>query len=60
MVPKLYKWDDVTTTGFRAVLFRMVPKRNPYIFSLPISFRAVLFRMVPKPFAGRVLSAVTF
>ena len=35
--------------GFRAVLFRMVPKR----FSKPIRlihcFRAVLFRMVPKP-----------
>ena len=35
--------------GFRAVLFRMVPK--PTIQRLPksISFRAVLFRMVPKP-----------
>ena len=34
--------------GFRAVLFRMVPKLS-HISSYPsISFRAVLFRMVPK------------
>ena len=34
--------------GFRAVLFRMVPK--PFFFSniYSESFRAVLFRMVPK------------
>ncbi len=35
--------------GFRAVLFRMVPKQIPLaIFNVPC-FRAVLFRMVPKP-----------
>ena len=37
--------------GFRAVLFRMVPK--PFFFSniYSESFRAVLFRMVPKQVA---------
>ncbi len=34
--------------GFRAVLFRMVPKRKKDIFSICSGFRAVLFRMVPK------------
>ena len=34
--------------GFRAVLFRMVPKHPIFINDLIISFRAVLFRMVPK------------
>ena len=34
--------------GFRAVLFRMVPKQNRVGICLFISFRAVLFRMVPK------------
>ena len=34
--------------GFRAVLFRMVPKPNNFSQSLADSFRAVLFRMVPK------------
>ena len=34
--------------GFRAVLFRMVPKRIRYGQFCCISFRAVLFRMVPK------------
>ena len=34
--------------GFRAVLFRMVPKLKPYIDAEIASFRAVLFRMVPK------------
>ena len=36
--------------GFRAVLFRMVPKLTPEMSSYPLSFRAVLFRMVPKPY----------
>ena len=35
--------------GFRAVLFRMVPKRVTSRGRLKICFRAVLFRMVPKP-----------
>ena len=39
--------------GFRAVLFRMVPKP---LFQMSVRFtcfRAVLFRMVPKPFLTR-------
>ena len=35
--------------GFRAVLFRMVPKQLCLIWSQDNRFRAVLFRMVPKP-----------
>ena len=35
--------------GFRAVLFRMVPKQIVKVDIDTISFRAVLFRMVPKP-----------
>ena len=34
--------------GFRAVLFRMVPKLVTLSQKLGYSFRAVLFRMVPK------------
>ena len=34
--------------GFRAVLFRMVPKRQKLSSLLMTCFRAVLFRMVPK------------
>ena len=34
--------------GFRAVLFRMVPKRTVKNITGWESFRAVLFRMVPK------------
>ena len=34
--------------GFRAVLFRMVPKRRTLYYTHFTSFRAVLFRMVPK------------
>ena len=34
--------------GFRAVLFRMVPKHLILIGLSNCSFRAVLFRMVPK------------
>ncbi len=34
--------------GFRAVLFRMVPKPVLALFSSVLGFRAVLFRMVPK------------
>ncbi len=35
--------------GFRAVLFRMVPKLKSCVLKKLKSFRAVLFRMVPKP-----------
>ena len=34
--------------GFRAVLFRMVPKLVRIDLALVFCFRAVLFRMVPK------------
>ena len=34
--------------GFRAVLFRMVPKLGLQVQDSPVGFRAVLFRMVPK------------
>ena len=34
--------------GFRAVLFRMVPKQETIRLAEVTSFRAVLFRMVPK------------
>ena len=34
--------------GFRAVLFRMVPKLPPHSAFQTEGFRAVLFRMVPK------------
>ena len=34
--------------GFRAVLFRMVPKHVSFGFVTSECFRAVLFRMVPK------------
>ena len=34
--------------GFRAVLFRMVPKLYLHIQRMDGCFRAVLFRMVPK------------
>ena len=34
--------------GFRAVLFRMVPKRGIRMNEIKQGFRAVLFRMVPK------------
>ncbi len=36
------------STGFRAVLFRMVPKPLTPTISFDGGFRAVLFRMVPK------------
>ena len=35
--------------GFRAVLFRMVPKLVTVQLLKLLCFRAVLFRMVPKP-----------
>ena len=34
--------------GFRAVLFRMVPKQERLLIVQQYCFRAVLFRMVPK------------
>ena len=48
MVPKPLDPDTLQMTGFRAVLFRMVPKQAAGTRKTIISFRAVLFRMVPK------------
>ena len=48
MVPKLEGAVNHIAFGFRAVLFRMVPKHGLYDGPIPQSFRAVLFRMVPK------------
>ena len=50
MVPKRNKWIMLTATGFRAVLFRMVPKPSLVRQIAQASFRAVLFRMVPKQY----------
>ena len=46
--------------SFRAVLFRMVPKRNLTNNRLDSGFRAVLFRMVPKHNLPMVLSCDCF
>ena len=48
MVPKLEAIKKTAGIGFRAVLFRMVPKHLHYLVDYSHSFRAVLFRMVPK------------
>ena len=48
MVPKPYVTAHSQFRGFRAVLFRMVPKHGRWRVSLSCRFRAVLFRMVPK------------
>ena len=44
--------------GFRAVLFRMVPKQFGVRLRLLQSFRAVLFRMVPKHQNGDLFEPV--
>ena len=46
--------------GFRAVLFRMVPKRYGVIEYADNCFRAVLFRMVPKPLMPLCVSLPRF
>ena len=46
--------------GFRAVLFRMVPKLRDFFPILDESFRAVLFRMVPKHDCGLKSLATCF
>ena len=48
MVPKLACHYGLNDDGFRAVLFRMVPKHIDLFLTQIGSFRAVLFRMVPK------------
>ncbi|WP_441296200.1 hypothetical protein, partial [Streptococcus agalactiae] len=47
-------------SGFRAVLFRMVPKPNNNMIHHLLSFRAVLFRMVPKHLVLSVQLAYCF
>ena len=46
---KIAKWKSEQEASFRAVLFRMVPKRALKAAANETRFRAVLFRMVPKP-----------
>ena len=46
--------------GFRAVLFRMVPKLETCSLLHSASFRAVLFRMVPKSFTRAQFIAFCF
>ena len=46
--------------GFRAVLFRMVPKLDIIEQANDTGFRAVLFRMVPKPQRYRRSSLACF
>ena len=48
MVPKRRLQISECSPGFRAVLFRMVPKPAKVRAMYDFSFRAVLFRMVPK------------
>ena len=46
--------------GFRAVLFRMVPKQNKMVELDKACFRAVLFRMVPKLYPVGIVSTICF
>ena len=46
--------------GFRAVLFRMVPKHVTVIIGHQLGFRAVLFRMVPKQVSDKKITAECF
>ena len=46
--------------GFRAVLFRMVPKQTKRWTIRLTCFRAVLFRMVPKLLTTRACDAFCF
>ena len=53
MVPKQIDERSDVVVSFRAVLFRMVPKRFYKLVFQSVSFRAVLFRMVPKQLCFR-------
>ena len=44
----LVRFLSSCAVGFRAVLFRMVPKLVFKLYLVAKGFRAVLFRMVPK------------
>ena len=52
MVPKPVAKAEKQADGFRAVLFRMVPKQEVAQNLTKPGFRAVLFRMVPKLFSS--------
>ena len=60
MVPKLLYIFIEARKGFRAVLFRMVPKQQVGPNRYELRFRAVLFRMVPKLQAKASLATVRF
>ena len=55
MVPKQIIPTKLRYPGFRAVLFRMVPKPDQKALERLASFRAVLFRMVPKQLLLKIL-----
>ena len=59
MVPKLAIIVPNTIPGFRAVLFRMVPKHFHVLHKKKRGFRAVLFRMVPKKATHSLSSFLT-
>ena len=46
--------------GFRAMLFRMVPKPTMRASNRKESFRAMLFRMVPKHFSEKLPDGTCF
>ena len=60
MVPKPMNLQRTANLRFRAVLFRMVPKRIWILLIDVVSFRAVLFRMVPKPSEVREMALKGF
>ena len=60
MVPKLLRKSILKKQGFRAVLFRMVPKPQVAPREATARFRAVLFRMVPKQLQIHRLSSQCF
>ena len=60
MVPKHQKKTRYWSEGFRAVLFRMVPKLSPTPSRAVPCFRAVLFRMVPKHLTKKTINEASF
>ena len=60
MVPKQMRATGDYLGGFRAVLFRMVPKLSMLKWKLQACFRAVLFRMVPKPLNQEIQDRIEF
>ena len=60
MVPKHIVLSNQKDTGFRAVLFRMVPKLADFLRFVFACFRAVLFRMVPKQKTQKILEILGF